>query len=405
MSYQFSLSEIGLRLIKAYEGYQPDGRYTRKGERIIGYGHKADNDVQTLTQDEAETVLKEDLDHIESLVNNHVHAAMSQSQFDALCSLAHSIGPVAFLKSDVLHALNRGEIITAANEFDTWRLGDVDGKVYMIDALVRRRTAEKALFLRPSVRTVPAPRQDLPARRDDSIPAEKNPPEETSASITDKIERESESSAADASNIVTLYDVAADEEPSSAASKGVIPEDIEMDVADDVVEASTPTSPIAEAAAEVSERLDALMANGENPARATDDWPDSLIETKVDITEPDLEEPAPTAVIDLLDADDAMRESIDTPMGDETVDIDGYDSASRYIQQAKETESQGVWAFVTMIILGLTAAGAGLWANLKGSQAMIGEMGPLITSAAVAIGVLLFLMGLYYLMKHLFGKA
>ncbi len=386
MSYQFKLSDIGLRLIKAYEGYRPEGRFDRAGRKIIGYGHLASHDGMTLTEKQAENLLKTDLSSIEDLVNTHVHAGITQSQFDALCSLAHSIGAETFLSSDILHALNQGEIIAAANGFDAWRLGNVDGRIYVVDALVRRRTAEKALFLRPPLRTVPASHQDLKAFRDKLRTAEKVTPINIPETATQNRTQQ------------TTLGTAAISSDTVMELTEVIDEGVNDRTRSDY------QSPIAEAAAEVSERLDALMAKNGEANNATDDWPDSLIETKGDVdlhveTVETKIEKEPAVIIDLLEEDDALRETV----WDENRDA-GFDSASRYIQTSKPAHQQNLWAYLTMVIVGLTAAGAGLWANLKGSESILGEMGPLASSAAVAIGVLMFLMGLYYLMKHLFGK-
>ena len=101
-------------------------------------------------------------------------------------------------------------------------------------------------------------------------------------------------------------------------------------------------------------------------------------------------------IIDYLDEDDALRENIENT---------NFSSADHYIRPAEIGRQQNLWAYITMIIFGLTAAGAGLWASVKGTHAALGEIGPLLSSAAVALGVLLLLMGLYYLMKHLFGRS
>jgi lysozyme len=89
MSYQFNISDIGLRLIKAYEGYWPEARPLMTGGQVVGFGHRVESDeALSLTEDEAEEVLKGDLASIEDLINGRVHASMTQSQFDALCSFA-----------------------------------------------------------------------------------------------------------------------------------------------------------------------------------------------------------------------------------------------------------------------------------------------------------------------------
>ena len=40
MGRQFTVSNMGLKLIKAYEGYRPVDRMLVSGHRVIGYGHR-----------------------------------------------------------------------------------------------------------------------------------------------------------------------------------------------------------------------------------------------------------------------------------------------------------------------------------------------------------------------------
>jgi GH24 family phage-related lysozyme (muramidase)/uncharacterized membrane protein YeaQ/YmgE (transglycosylase-associated protein family) len=167
MSRNLSISETGLRLIKAFEGYRPVDRELVTGARVVGYGHRVyEPTPRAMSRDEAENLLKIDLQAYEEMINEEVHAPLTQSQFDALCSLAFNIGPKAFRESDTLRALNNGRILDAANGFDVWRKATIDGKTYVVDALMRRRTAEKSLFLRTE-RSVPATTALLEPKPDD----------------------------------------------------------------------------------------------------------------------------------------------------------------------------------------------------------------------------------------------
>lgn len=393
MSYQYNISDIGLRLIKAYEGYAPNGQTMRGGRKLVGYGRITQDMNLKLSESEAETLLLEDLVTIENIVNANVHAAMSQSQFDALCSLAYSIGVDAFLGSDVLHALNRGEIIAAANAFDGWRLGNIDGQIYVVDALVRRRTAEKALFLRPN-KTVPAPHDALKALRDDRQTDER-------VAQSTQTGRESE---APSSNIVPLYNhddtlTAQITEPKGDADAEIV--QLETRTNED----SSAASPIAEAAAEVSERLDALMEDDNTDAgnnAGGNDWPESLVQDAGDDFDPS----------DIQDRDDFFDDTshleearfVEDDLVGDNVD-GGYASADKYIDSHPSAhKQQNFWAYMTMIILGLTMTGGGLMARMNNNQ-VFGDISRLAWSAVFAIGVLMLIMGLYYLAKQLFGKS
>ena len=132
MGRQFDISDMGLRLIKAYEGYRPVDRTLVSGQRVVGYGHRLmDDNAVILSKKEAEKLLKDDLAPFIDMINENVHAPLSQSQFDALVSFAYNIGPKAFLKSDTLRAINNGRPLDAANGFDIWRKSEIDGKTML----------------------------------------------------------------------------------------------------------------------------------------------------------------------------------------------------------------------------------------------------------------------------------
>ncbi|MDP3494474.1 MAG: glycoside hydrolase family protein [Hyphomonadaceae bacterium] len=152
-------SAEGLELIKSFEGFRetatrlPDGRWT------IGYGHvRTAREGLTISQKDAEDLLTYDLKPVEDAVASNIFAPLMQNQFDALVSLAFNISPGQFRDSDILRNLNAGDYLAAANGFDLWRKARLHGRVMVVDALVRRRAAEKELFLqhpsgRPSAPT------------------------------------------------------------------------------------------------------------------------------------------------------------------------------------------------------------------------------------------------------------
>jgi lysozyme len=82
---------------------------------------------------------------------------LSQNEFDALVSFTYNIGVDGFRESVVLRRLNEGQHLQAACAMDLWRKAEVEGETIVVDALVRRRAAEKALFLTPAGVWTPAP--------------------------------------------------------------------------------------------------------------------------------------------------------------------------------------------------------------------------------------------------------
>jgi lysozyme len=95
-----------------------------------------------------------------------VFTPLTQNQFDALSAFVFNIGPDAFGRSAVLRRLNEGRLTEAACGMELWRRAELDGEVIVVDALVRRRAAEKALFLTPQGGWIPVPSPLIAARLD-----------------------------------------------------------------------------------------------------------------------------------------------------------------------------------------------------------------------------------------------
>lgn len=149
MALNMRTSQAGLDVIKAFEGFRGRSELLPNGRWIIGYGHlrRAKEGVR-VNEPEAEAILREyDLPPVERFVMRCVLAPTTQNEFDALVSLAFNIGPKAFASSDVVASMNGGNRLEAAQAFDAWRRAKIGGRVQIVDALVRRRAAEKALFL------------------------------------------------------------------------------------------------------------------------------------------------------------------------------------------------------------------------------------------------------------------
>ena len=148
MTGRLRTSRPGLDLIKSFEGFReiavrlPDGRWT------IGHGHvRSAREGLTISETDADELLVQDLLPVESAINSLIFTPLNQNQFDALASLVFNISVERFRDSAVLRFLNAGDFLSAASAFDIWRKVRIDGRSMVMDALVRRRTAEKAMFL------------------------------------------------------------------------------------------------------------------------------------------------------------------------------------------------------------------------------------------------------------------
>ncbi|MBU4434673.1 MAG: glycoside hydrolase family protein [Alphaproteobacteria bacterium] len=151
MKPRHQVSRAAVDLIKRFEGYRmkaaqlPDGRWT------IGYGHTLTaRGGATVSEKDAEALLLYDLISVAHAVNEQTYAPLNQNQFDALVCFAFNIGLDNFVRSGVLRRINEGSLLQAACAMEMWRKADFEGERIVIDALVRRRSAEKALFLTPA---------------------------------------------------------------------------------------------------------------------------------------------------------------------------------------------------------------------------------------------------------------
>jgi lysozyme len=159
MEPRHRVSRTALELIKRFEGCRqtaaqlPDGRWT------IGHGHTLTaRQGAEVSRDDAEALLLYDLIAVGHALNEAVFSPLTQNQFDALASFVFNIGLDSFHQSGVLKRLNEGSLIQAGCEMELWRKANVGGERIVIDALVRRRSVEKTLFLTPPGEAwVPAP--------------------------------------------------------------------------------------------------------------------------------------------------------------------------------------------------------------------------------------------------------
>lgn len=145
--------DTGLNLIKAYEGFASAPRLDERaggGTYVVGYGHHTQTPAPQVSQREATNLLLKDVGPIEKLLRDSVRTPLNQNEHDALVSFVFNIGADNFKRSTVLQKLNAGDKLGAAEAFERWTKARVDGKLMKLDGLVRRRAAEKSLFLMPT---------------------------------------------------------------------------------------------------------------------------------------------------------------------------------------------------------------------------------------------------------------
>lgn len=144
------ISARGIELIKHFEGLFLTAYLCPAGVWTIGYGHTGlrhrDGTVRAgrkITEAEAETLLRIDMDYFEGKVQSLVKVPLNDDQFAALVSFAFNVGEGNLASSTLLRRLNAGDYAGAAEQFARWN--KAAGKT--LAGLTRRRSSERNLFL------------------------------------------------------------------------------------------------------------------------------------------------------------------------------------------------------------------------------------------------------------------
>ena len=140
----YDISPNGLNLIKQFEGKRLSVYRDAVGLPTIGYGHliKPGETFTTITDDEATTLLHDDVQRFVQNIRDNVDVQITQNQFDAMVSLSFNIGSGNFDNSTLLDNLNNENYSEATQQFMVWR--KAGGRV--IAGLETRRRAEATLF-------------------------------------------------------------------------------------------------------------------------------------------------------------------------------------------------------------------------------------------------------------------
>jgi lysozyme len=143
---QFTYSVQGMELTKGFEGLSLTAYQDCAGVWTIGYGHTGPDLIagMTITEADAEALLRADLATAVACVNRAVNVSINQHQFDALVDFCFNAGRGSLLPSTLLRKVNAGDFEGAAAQFGLW----VHAGGRVVSGLVRRRKAEAALFAR-----------------------------------------------------------------------------------------------------------------------------------------------------------------------------------------------------------------------------------------------------------------
>lgn len=140
------VNDRGVDIIKEFEGLRLTSYLCPAGVWTVGYGHTGPDVYKglSITRETAEDLLRGDLLYFEHGVDSLIETA-TENEFSAMVSLAFNIGLGNFKKSSVLKYHNLGKRAQAANSFLLW----IKGGGRQLPGLIRRRNAERSLYLMP----------------------------------------------------------------------------------------------------------------------------------------------------------------------------------------------------------------------------------------------------------------
>jgi lysozyme len=423
------VSRAGLELIERFEGYRRKAAQLADGRWTIGYGHTLTaRQGAEVSESDAEALLIYDMRAVATSVDELTFAPLSQNQFDALCAFAFNVGLDAFRASEVLKKVNEGALIEAACAMELWRKAEFQGEKIVVDGLVRRRAAEKLLFLTPpGAAWVPVPSAVLKPERDAA--AAVLLPQEPPAPIITPLEGEAATPVrADAPEAVVP--------PAEESLPEPLPP-LDPQPPEAPPEAAVEESPISAAAAAVAGRLSTIFQEEPAPAEIVAEpeagappQPPSAEDAPFELTSPDAEPPGrdlpdlefeaereapgePTA--DLFAppaANDAEAQAVqpEPELAEEPrVVIDDtapYEFIPARVQPLPQRATEGYLSLVVTAVLGLAFFAGGLfwWANAR-SGPHAGVLTPQVVGVLASVaGVGLFSVAIYLFLQRL-GEA
>ena len=139
------LCAAALNIIKHFEGFSARVYLCPAGYSTIGFGHivRPGEGLIEIDLELGEALLRADLATARYAVGRLIGVPLDDGQFGALVSFTFNLGSGRLQSSTLRRKLNRGDVFGAADEFPKWRRAN--GRV--LAGLVRRRAAERALFL------------------------------------------------------------------------------------------------------------------------------------------------------------------------------------------------------------------------------------------------------------------
>jgi GH24 family phage-related lysozyme (muramidase) len=142
-----NISKTGLDVIKRFEGFSPTVYICPAGYPTIGYGHlvkphERERFARGITAEQAETLLRQDVQTAERAVLRLITVPLTDGQFDALVSFTFNLGAGALQRSTLRRRVNCGDHAAVPAEFGKW----VWAGGRKLQGLVRRRGEETSIY-------------------------------------------------------------------------------------------------------------------------------------------------------------------------------------------------------------------------------------------------------------------
>jgi lysozyme len=142
------LPDAALVLARSAQPMRLEPARSEDGGWVIGYGRLlAERPLRAISPEEAEGMLREDLDRAADAVRRVVFIPLNDNEFGALAEFARSVGLENFENTLVVAMLNAGEREAAADAILLWTRTRVDGVLVESGDLVAQRRRTRALFL------------------------------------------------------------------------------------------------------------------------------------------------------------------------------------------------------------------------------------------------------------------
>ena len=142
---EYNTNHTAVQIIKEEETLQLEA-YELGGLWLIGYGHlMLEGEADTITEEEADAFLVEDLHWCEGSIERYVDIPVTLNEFSAMVAFCYNVGSGKTRGSSIVKRINDEDRPGAANAFLLWnRMNGI-----VMQALANRRARERTLFLTP----------------------------------------------------------------------------------------------------------------------------------------------------------------------------------------------------------------------------------------------------------------